>query len=232
MDIKKIEKDLGSFVGKLLRDHFGKGPGAVFATIAPPYITIYIKDFLSPMENKLLDNKQSKSVEKIRDMLMPALIDEIKTYVNMCADLDIIEFHYDWNLDSQSGMFIGITSQSDQRNEPYQNQEEVHSEIIKVSAKAEKAPGEVYSYLLNPRTLIVIRHQILIAVEKEMIQLGFYETLTLVKRNLEKRLLNEHKEQLQEHLDADIENAFASWDFDLDKGIFLIILKPNHNGQQ
>ncbi|WP_404407068.1 Na-translocating system protein MpsC family protein [Jeotgalibacillus malaysiensis] len=232
MNIKKFEKDLGSFVGKLLRDHFGKGPGAVFATLAPPYITIYLKDFLSPMENKLLDNKQNKSVEKIRDMLMPALIEEIKAYVKMYTDLQINEFYYDWNLDSQSGMFIGVDSQLDPYNQSYENQDKVHNEIIKVSEEAQKAPGEIYSHLLNPRTLIVTRHDIFIAIEKEMIKLGFQETLTLAKRDLEKRYLEEHKQKLEKYLEAEIENTFATWNFDLDKGIITFILKPHSKRQQ
>ncbi|WP_046173457.1 Na-translocating system protein MpsC family protein [Domibacillus indicus] len=232
MDIKRKEKELGSFIGKILRDHFGKGPGAVFATISPPYITVYIKNFLSPMENKLLNTEQSKYVEKIRDMLMPALIEEIKAYVKINVEFDIIEFYYDWNLDSHSGMFVGIASHNHQERASYQNQEEVHNEIIKLSMEAEKPPGEVYSCLVNPRTLVIVRHKILVPVEKEMIQLGYPEILTLVKRNLERRLALQHKHQLQSYLDAELENTFVSWDFDLDKSVFLFILKPNSRRQQ
>ncbi|WP_102261105.1 DUF2294 domain-containing protein [Mesobacillus jeotgali] len=228
MDLKNKEKELGSYIGRILREHFGKGPGSVFATISPPYITMYIKDFLSPMESKLMTNEQSKYVEKIRDMLMDTLTEEIKVFMRINLGLDLSEFYYDWNLDSHSGMFIGVTA-----NEPgdhdcsYKNQEDVHDEIIKVSIKAEKPPGDIYSCMLNSRTLVIVRNKILIAVEKEMIKTGFSEALTIAKRNLEKRLLLEHTDQLQTYLDANLENAFVSWNFDSDKSMMVLIIKPN-----
>lgn len=229
MDLKMKEKQLGSYIGRILREHFGKGPGAVFATISPPYITMYIKDFLSPMENKLMTTQQSKYVEKIRDMLMHSLTEEIKAYLKMNMEIDLSEFHYDWNLDSHSGMFIGVMeNQADEPSSSYKNWEEVHNEIIKVSIEAEKPPGDVCSCMLNPRTLIIVRNKILISVEKEMIQLGFTETLTLAKRNLEKRLLNQHTPQLETYLEAAVENAFVTWNFDLDKSYAVLILKPNN----
>ncbi|WP_241680297.1 Na-translocating system protein MpsC family protein [Metabacillus mangrovi] len=229
MALNTKEKELGSYIGKLLRDHFGKGPGSVFAAISHPYVTVYIKDFLTPMENKLLDSEQDKYVQKIRDMLMEKLIEEIKAYIKLNIDIEIEEFYYDWNLSTHTGMFTGIAADSLEDSSTYPNQQDVHNEIIKVSIKAEKAPGNVYSSLLNPRTLIVVRKRILTSIEKEIIQLGYPEILTLAKRNLEKGLIDEHKNQLQSFLDADFEDIFASWDFDRDKSVFLFILKPNHS---
>jgi uncharacterized protein YbcI len=228
MDLRKKEIELASYTGRLLREHFGKGPGSVFATISAPYITIYIKDFMTTMENKLIDNEQSKYVQKIRDMLMEKLVEDIKAYVHMNTGLTIKEFYYDWNLDSESGIFIGILPQERCENETrsYENQDAVHQEIIKVSKEAEKVPGEVSSCLLNPRTVIVIRKQILVAIEKELIHLGFPESLTIAKRNLEKRILLEHKDSLENYLNAKIENTFVSWDFDLDKSVLVLIIKP------
>ncbi|WP_246188401.1 Na-translocating system protein MpsC family protein [Metabacillus lacus] len=228
MALNTKEKELGSYIGKILRDHFGKGPGSVFAAISYPYVTVYIKDFLTPMENKLLDSEQEKYVQKIRDMLMETLIEEIKAYIKLNIDMEISEFYYDWNLSTHTGMFSGIAAGSQKNSSTYLNQLGVHNEIIEVSIKAEKAPVNVYSCLLNPRTLIVVRSGILTAIEKEIIKIGYPEILTLAKRNLEKGILDEHKNQLQSLLDADFENTFTSWDFDRDKSVFLFILKP-HN---
>ncbi|WP_456271065.1 hypothetical protein [Bacillus sp. AK031] len=85
-------------------------------------------------------------------------------------------------------------------------------------------PGEITSCLLNPRTIILIRNQILVAIEKELIHLGFPESLTIAKRNLEKRILLEHKDRLEIFLNAKIENTFVSWDFNLDKSVLVMII--------
>ncbi|RFU65079.1 DUF2294 domain-containing protein [Peribacillus glennii] len=228
MRLNQKEKEIGSYIGRLLREYFGKGPGAVFAMVADPYITIYIKDFLTPMEHKFLKQDQNFTyVQKNRDMLMETLIPEITAYIRMNIGVDVKEFYYDWNLHTLSGMFVAVCS-SDYSNlqNSYLNQELVHEEIVKVSEEAEKVPGEVISYLLNPRTLLIIRKKILVSIEKELISLGNQEILTIAKRKLEKRLLEHHKENFEMYLHARIENAFVAWDFDLDKSGIVFILQP------
>ncbi|PLR94852.1 Na-translocating system protein MpsC family protein [Bacillus sp. T33-2] len=228
MQNHKKEKELGSFVGRLLREHFGKGPGAVFATIANPYVTIYVKDFLTPIENKLINKGQNTYVEKLRDMLMETLISEIKIFISVNIGMEIKEFYYDWNLESHSGMFVGISTKENVHlpGKTYDNQEEVHTEIILVSEEAEKKPGAVHSYLLNPRTLVIVREKVLISIERELIFLDFQDTLILAKRNLEKRLIHNHKEKFELYLNAQLENAFVMWDFNLDNSVAVFILQP------
>jgi uncharacterized protein YbcI len=136
------------------------------------------------------------------------------------------------SLPKYSGMFAGISKEIAPEHSLYQNQEDVHKEVIQVSMEAEKPPGEVHSSLLNPRTLVILRNQILVPVEKELIRQGYPEVLTLAKRDLEKRLFMEHRPQFERYLGAELENVFASWDFVQDKSVCLFILKPNNNRQQ
>ncbi|WP_456271067.1 hypothetical protein [Bacillus sp. AK031] len=41
MDLSKKEIELASYTGRLLREHFGKGPGSVFATIPVPFLRLH-----------------------------------------------------------------------------------------------------------------------------------------------------------------------------------------------
>ena len=118
---------------------------------------------------------------------METLIEEIKGYIQLNIHLDIEEFYYDWNLELQSGMFIMIHSDKHNIvNHSYKNQKLLHKEVEEVTQKAEKLPQDVSSYLLDQRTLLIIREGIMVNIEKELVQLGFEENLTLAKRNLEK----------------------------------------------
>ncbi|WP_409299988.1 DUF2294 domain-containing protein [Peribacillus sp. SCS-155] len=222
------EREIGSYIGRLLRENFGKGPGSVYATVAYPFITIYIKDFITPMEQRLLDQGDNIAyVQKIRDMLMETLIPEIKIYIKMRLGVEIKEFYYDWNLHTSSGMFVAVTPENHTSLSAfYQNQENVHHEIISMSEEAQKTPGKICSYLLNPRTLLIIRKKILIRIEMELISLGYNETLTIAKRRLEKKLLHSHKENLEIYLGARVENFFVAWNFEEDKSGIVIILQP------
>ena len=52
---KSQQTELASYIGKLLRDNFGKGPESVFVTIDQSVITIYLRNFISPTEKILIE---------------------------------------------------------------------------------------------------------------------------------------------------------------------------------
>ncbi|MEH7266677.1 Na-translocating system protein MpsC family protein, partial [Priestia megaterium] len=127
----------------------------------------------------------------------------------------------------QSGMFIMIHSDKENiANHSYRNQKLLHKEVEEVTQKAEKFPHNVSSYLLDQRTLLIIREGIMVTIEKELVQLGFEENLTLAKRNLEKRLLYEHSQSLEVILDSKVTDILVAWDFHKDKSTILLILNP------
>jgi uncharacterized protein YbcI len=223
------QTELASYIGKLLRDNFGKGPEAIYVSISHMFITVYLRNFISPMERVLLGQKQEETVQQTRDVLMQTLIPEMKAYIKIVTGLDIREFYYDWGLHNQSGLFVGVSSDTSDSDSPlleeYEEREGVHQEIINISEQAQKEPAEVLSYKLNPRTLIVIRNGILVAIEKELIRLGHEEVLRLAKRNLEKRLFhnNNHFESV---LNTKVIDIFIDWDFKLDKSVAVFIMNP------
>ncbi len=229
MERKSNEAEIASYVGKLLRDNFGKGPASVYVSIQEPYMTIYFRDFLAPMERVLVDQKEDMRVEETRDLLMQGLIPEIKASIRVMADLEIESFYHDWSLHNRSGIIIGVMKEVNsfegRELEGYKEKEQVHDEIIRVSKLAEKAPENVDSCKLNDRTLVVLRDGILVRIEKELIRDGFEEELKLTKRRLEKGLLHDH--QFESILSAKVEDIFVDWDFNLDKSYIIIIMKPN-----
>ncbi|WP_053362890.1 Na-translocating system protein MpsC family protein [Bacillus sp. FJAT-27251] len=133
----------------------------------------------------------------------------------------------------RSGMFLMVLStslQNDDAPSTYRNKEKVHLEIIKVSEEAQKTPQKTESILLNKRMLMIVRSGILISIEKELIELGFDETLIIAKRSLEKRLLEEHLKIFEAYLQADIIDFFVDWDFKKDISFTLFIMNPGGNG--
>ncbi|KHE72525.1 DUF2294 domain-containing protein [Halobacillus sp. BBL2006] len=227
MDKRSIQSELSSYIGKLLRDNFGKGPSSVFVSIEEPYITIYLKGFLAPMEKVLVNQNNTSNVEETRDLLMQELIPDIKATLRAVAGIEIESLYYDWSLSNRSGMIVGIMNVSpmlDENNENYEQKQTVHDEIEKISRHAEKAPEMIRSFLLNNRTLIIERQGIFVAIEKEMIRLGFQEHLKIAKRHLEKRLL--HLSSFESILQTRIEDVFLDWDFNLDRSYIIFIFKP------
>ncbi|MGY0693887.1 Na-translocating system protein MpsC family protein [Virgibacillus sp. FSP13] len=153
---------------------------------------MYLRNFTSPIERVLIEQDQVKTFQKARDSLMKMLIPEIKAYINIVSGMEISEFYYDWGLHNQSGIFIGIGADLDTENlwqsESYEGKAQVHQEIMRISKQVEKAPKEIYSHRLNPRTLLLFRNDILVNIEKELIRQGYAEILRITNRKLERRI--------------------------------------------
>ncbi|MCM2677985.1 Na-translocating system protein MpsC family protein [Alkalicoccobacillus plakortidis] len=227
MDKVTVQAEIASYVGKLLRDNFGKGPSSVYVSIKKPYITMHLREFLSPMERVLISQQKDLKVEEIRDLLMNELLPEIKATLNATHHINVSELYYDWSLHNRSGIIIGVMDEnntSDELVEEYPNQEAIHREIDQVSKQAERMPDSVDSCFLNERTLVVKRTGILVRIEKELIRSGFEEPLKLTKRHLEKSLLETG--DFNDIFNAEIMDIFVDWDFQEDISYIIFILKP------
>ncbi|MCP3031904.1 DUF2294 domain-containing protein [Halobacillus sp. A1] len=229
MEKNSVHAEIASYTGKLFRDNFGKGPSSVYVSIEHPFITIYLSDFLAPMERVLVGQKNFMKVEETRDFLMQELLPEIKATLRVTADIDVENIYYDWSLRNKSGILVAVIKEENSEKQigdlsDYPKKDEVHNEIIRVSKLAEKAPEKVESIYLNSRTLLVDRKGILVRIEKELINSGFSEQLRLSKRQLEKRLLD--PTVFETILGTQIQDIFVDWDFSLDKSYIIFILKP------
>jgi uncharacterized protein YbcI len=233
LEKNKIQKELSSYLGKTLRDVFGRGPETVFVSIREPFITVYIRNFISPMEKILMNEKQENIVQHTRDILMENLIPEIKAYITVLTGMEIEEFYYDWGLHNYSGMFVAITTDrstfDNLANEKYAGREPLHEEINNIGQQTEKVPEEVLSVKINERTYAVVRTGLLLTIERELIRLGYRDILRRAKRNVEKRQLH-NSMRLESILNSKIDDVFVSWDFDRDKSIILFIVNPKQSG--
>jgi uncharacterized protein YbcI len=227
--IYKQTGELSSYISKILRDHFGKGPESVYVSLGKTFIIFYIRNFLSPTEKVLMNQKQEETVQQTRDLVMHTLIPEIKAYIKIVTGMEIREFYYDWGLHNKSAMFTGICTDSTSIDYPLEEEftgkTGLINEIINLSAESEKKPEEIYACLLNQRSILVIRNGILVRIEKQLIRQGMREQLKLAKRTLEKGLLhnNNHFERI---LDTRVIDIFVDWDFELDKSVIVLVTNP------
>lgn len=227
---RSIQMELASHAGRVLRESFGKGPHSVHVSIRRPFIVFYMRGLLSPTEKILFEQDQIYTIQHTRDVLMTTLIPEMKAYTSLVAGISLQEFYYDWGLHNLSGAFVGMEADTGSletiKQEAYAGKEETHQEIRNMSRIVQKTPEETYSCRLNDRTLLIIRHGILISIEKELIRLGYEGQLKLAKRNLEKTFLH-NSSSLEPVLQAKINDVFVDWDMHLDKSVIVVAMSPN-----
>lgn len=230
-DAKKLQQEqmISSYIGKLLRDNFGKGPEAVFVSIGGRFITIYLRNFFSQIDKVLQDQDQDQVISDIREMVMYTLSPKIKMYIEMVTENVISEFYYDWCLHNKTGIIVGIAQElfknTEYFYETYEGKEELEDELVRLNGYVEKSPQKITSYQINPRTIVVIGENTLIKIEKEFIRKGYSQLLKTIKRDMEKAYLH-NDINYSKILKREVVDVFADWDFDLDKSIFVIIINP------
>lgn len=216
---------LASYTGKLLREHFGKGPESVLVSIGGPFISIYLRNFLTPPERVLIQQNHIKMVHQMREKLMQIVIPELTEYIDSILGIRPTETYYDWALWNQSGMITAICPNgfdSAELFESFPGKTELEEGLIRFSEETHKAPERLYSCELNNRMLLFIREGKPSAVENELIRLGQGELLRSVKRNLEKTCL-EDDPLFEENLKRRVLDIFVDWNDALDKSVILLV---------
>ncbi|MGM0875983.1 MAG: Na-translocating system protein MpsC family protein [Bacillota bacterium] len=69
---------LNSYISKVLKRNFGKGPATCFTTHTNDKMFIYIKHFITPAEGVLIKNKEDHLAHKTRSVILKTIFDELK----------------------------------------------------------------------------------------------------------------------------------------------------------
>ncbi|MDM5336608.1 Na-translocating system protein MpsC family protein [Fictibacillus enclensis] len=221
-----IEVQISSYIGKLLRDNFGKGPESAYVTIEHPFILIHIRNFISPMENALLKQGKESTVEETRETMLFSLVPEIQAYILALTETEYEKFYYDWNTANQSMMIAGVAKDNNlsQDDQNYKKKNEVEKKINEISQLVQKWPEQTETWMINDRVLVSIRKGILVSIEKEMIQKGYAKPLKVTKRILEKKsFINDGIDTI---LGKKLTDVFCDWDFDSDTGLLVFYFSP------
>jgi len=224
--IQQYQQTIASYLGKLLRDHFGKGPESVVVSIGDSYIVMYFRNFLTPSERVLLEQDQIIIIDHIREKLMLTLIPELYGYIEVITGIRVREFYYDWNFHNKSGMLVGVSKEpfpgAAAVDPMYPGKQGVEEEISSISYQAQKLPEAMYSLQVAPRLVVAVRDGILVRIEKELIRLGHGEMLKQVKRQLEKSYLHNNN-MFEAALGKQVIDVFVDWNLDLDRSVILLV---------
>lgn len=227
-NIQQIHQAVASYTGKLLRDHFGKGPESVSASIGNRFIVLYFRNFLTPTERVLMEQGHELIVSQTREKLIQTIIPELTGYIELVTGVKPTSFYYDWGLHNKSGMLVGVSDKpfpgAAGIDESYPGKAEIEQEVIHISRLAQKAPELISSCMIHPKAILVIREGILVRIEKELIRLGHGEMLKTVKRGLEKSYLH-NSGAFEKALGVQVADVFADWDLDRDQSVILIMTK-------
>ena len=97
------EEFISSYISKLLRKNFGKGPQTCRTTLSKNHLVTYIRGFLTPMEEILLQQGKNRYVDDVRAAIINHVMNEITGVVKVTLEVDVEEYYHDWNFPNNSG---------------------------------------------------------------------------------------------------------------------------------
>ncbi|GIP38482.1 hypothetical protein J31TS4_17620 [Paenibacillus sp. J31TS4] len=225
MALTNEKSQIASYTARLLRERFGKGPESVYVSLGDRFVVLHLRKFLGPVEQFLLSQDEERAFRYTRELLMKSLLPDLNGFLQTTLGVELTELYYDWGNDFADGMIVGLCREpftdEEQTLTQYPGQEVVHRQIERITQKAQRHPDRTDSVWLNDRTLVVIREGLLIALELELIGLGYEEILKVTKRKLEKRLIVEETD-IGELFGKQRVDIFVDWDFELDKSVMVM----------
>ncbi|ETT49821.1 hypothetical protein C162_13083 [Paenibacillus sp. FSL R7-269] len=165
-----------------------------------------------------MNKEEEQAFRYTRELLMKSLLPELAAYLKESMAVEVGELFYDWGIHNASGMIVALIKNDDVPIDDYAGREEVHIQINEVTRKVQKEPVYTDSWWLGPRILIIKREGIMIPLEKELIGLGYENTLKTTKRKMEKRYLDDTT-TIAQMLGKELADIYVDWDFDKDTSV-------------
>lgn len=221
-------KKISSYVSKLLRQKFGRGPEACFASAHGRFLAITVRGFLSPMEEVLLQSDKEHSVDRTRSIIVASMLPEIKGVINVSLGMEATQFYQDWNYSNNAGFILAVFDE-ELPGDPEQPKVQVdveafRDEVNRISGIIQKVPDQTEVYPISAKLILVVRKGILVPIEKALLARGFEPELRSAKDELETR----HFQQssiFEKLLSGTLENVFVDWNFQHDDSVVCFQLK-------
>jgi uncharacterized protein YbcI len=215
---------ISSYISKLFRKKFGRGPQSCQSTLCGNYLVTYILGFVTPMEEVLLQQGQDRYVDSARQVIINHLLDEIKGVVQVTLDVEVEENYHDWNFPNNSGILIFVL---EKEVGPTFNVDmdiqKLEYEIGRLSLMVEKVPDQIITHPISPSIFLIERNGILIQIEKALIAKGFQKELRFTKDELEKTYF--HRDgRFEEIFNRPVRDIFIDWNFKEDRSFMAFIL--------
>lgn len=229
MDHGKLEY-ISSYISKLLRKKFGKGPQSCQTHLSGKYLVSYIRGFITPMEEILLQQNQNKFVDQAREVIVNHLLDEIKGVIQVSLDVEVEEYYHDWNFPNNSGIFIFVLeSEIGEMIKSDLDIGKLELEVGRIGLLVEKVPDHIQTYPISSTIYLIERKGILIQIEKALIQKGFQQELKFVKDELEKTYF--HRDgNFEDIFNKSVRDIFIDWNFKEDRSFIAFILTLQRKG--
>ncbi|MFS0862547.1 Na-translocating system protein MpsC family protein [Fredinandcohnia sp. 179-A 10B2 NHS] len=99
---------ISSFISKLIKTKFGKGPETCYTTFSDNYVVVHVRRFMTQIEEELINKNENKAAKIIRTSLTEDLFEGMKEKLQERFEKTVSVVYQDWNFSNNSGILLFV----------------------------------------------------------------------------------------------------------------------------
>lgn len=216
---------LNSYISKVLKKNFGKGPATCYTSLTEDRMFIYIKHFITPVEEVLVRNNQGNLAYKTRTVILETIFKEIRDEIDQVLGITFTTMHHDWNYNKNTGLLMLVKeSNSLKLNNVTPRSDDTYKDIQKICSEVHKKPNKIIIVNATSSIYYIEYTGFMIQIEHGLYNKGYDDLL--IERNKEvKKIYEQNKRLFEKDLKRSISDIFFIPDYKLDKGTIVFYVK-------
>ncbi|MCC3358443.1 Na-translocating system protein MpsC family protein [Bacillus sp. REN16] len=207
---------ISSYVSKLIKSKFGKGPETCYTSISEQYIVVHIKKFMTKIECELTKKEDFETAIRIRSSIMEDLLDPIQEMLEETCNKQISQLYQDWNFFKNTGVLLAVVK-SEQKFEGENSLEFMllRNEISKQSEFYQYQPKEQTFAKIGEKIYIIRSAGYLLPIERLLIEKGMH-----ILEERENRIRSRYDTNLYRFnkiIKNEITDIFMIWNYEKDE---------------
>jgi uncharacterized protein YbcI len=215
---------ISSYTSKLIKKTFGKGPENCFSQLSDQYIVIYIKKFMTPIEEVLVNKGKLELAESIRHTVMKEIYLLLKDALHSSFGKTVSKFYTDWDYLDNAGVILGEWEERSTFNKELPLTKNLKSQVLSYGSQLLQQINDVTINRIGQNIYVVKCKADLSPIEKVLLEKGLVDLLK--EREREIRLYySSCKKSLEKIFIKEIEAIFMYWDYEKASYYILFVLK-------
>ncbi|WP_161568183.1 Na-translocating system protein MpsC family protein [Anaerobacillus alkaliphilus] len=218
---------LGSLFSKMLKQRFGKGPETCLVTIYDSRLTVFIRKYITPAEEVLIESNQYNLAYEFRNVVIAKVIDEFVEEAKVILGHPLHTYFCDWDYEKNTGVIVIDNGKSYEYSESMISTKlkgKLAEQIARVSSGVHKVPSSIDIIKLNQNMFAVECQETMLEVEKVLFRKDCMDILQERSREIKKSYVNQ-RELFELAFGRVIEGLFMTWDFKNDRSYIFFYLQ-------
>jgi len=222
---KSTQEDLlylSSSFSKILKRSFGKGPETCSVSYKNNRLYVYMRKFITPAEEVLVENKSVNLAAMFRGAVINAVTEKFIPEVSKVLGMKVDHFYHDWNYHTNTGILLLEDGRNDEDLAIRDSILEDHlfKVIRHVSSHFHKVPSSIRVVKFTQNFCAVECKKVLLYLESYLYENRNKDLLIKLSNEI-KRGYTKYRNLFEDIFNRIIEDLFILWDYENDRNYLI-----------